>query len=132
MPRAAILATLLLAACGESESACTNTVIRETPSPDGQLKAVLFHRTCGGVTGAASQISILAAGETESGKGNAFIADTAAGGATAPWGGPDVQVAWTGPDALTLAYDFRSRVIGGEPVVRGVTITHKGSAPSSP
>jgi hypothetical protein len=132
MLRAAALATFLLAACGGSEPACTNTVIRETPSPDGQLKAVLFHRTCGGNTGAASQISILAAHETETGKGNAFIADTAAGGVTAEWGGPDVQITWTSPDALTLSYDFRSRVIAGEPVVRGVTITHMGQAPSSP
>lgn len=129
MRRAAILATLLLAACGELEPACKNTVIRETPSPDGQLKAVLFHRTCGGPTGAASQISILAANETETGKGNAFIADTAAGGETAPWGGPDVLITWTASNALTLSYDFRSRVIGGEPVVRGVTITHKGKGP---
>jgi hypothetical protein len=132
MRRAAILAMLLLAACGESEPACTNTVIRETPSPGGQLKAVLFHRTCGGVTGAASQVSILAANETETSKGNAFIADTGAGGVTAAWGGPDVEVTWTGPNALTLSYDFRTRVIGGEPVVRGVTITHMGQAPSSP
>jgi hypothetical protein len=125
MFRAVVLATLLLAACGESEPVCQNEVIREAISPDGELKAVLFKRACGGPTGMASQISILAAGETETGKGNTFIVDTASGVApTASWGGPDIQLEWTAPRALSLSYHGRSRIIDSQLVVRGVTITH--------
>src|SRR5690242_14052145 len=106
MRYAAILAALVIAACGNAEPVCQNNIIREAVSPDGALKAVLFQRACGGPTGQASQISILPVGETVIGKGNAFIADTAAGGPTAAWGGPDVHLEWTGPQALTLSYDF--------------------------
>ena len=95
-------------------------------SPDGAMKAVLFRRVCGGPTGFSSQVSILPSGATETGKGNAFIADTAGGLApAAAWGGPDVALEWTSPLALTLAYAPRARVIVAEPSVRGVTISHK-------
>jgi hypothetical protein len=128
MLRSAILAALLFTACGEPEPVCQNNVIREAISPGGALKAVLFQRDCGGPTGRATQMSILAAGNTETGKGNAFIADTAAGGPTAAWGGPDVLLEWTGPQAITLTYDIRTRIIVGETSVRGVTISHKSTA----
>lgn len=128
MLRAILLATLLLAACGESDPICQNTVIREALSPDGAVKAVLFHRVCGGPTGAASQVSVLAPNQTETGKGNAFIVDAAGGIApTAAWGGPDVQLEWKAPRALTLTYHGRSRIIAYEPDVRGVSITHRST-----
>ena len=122
----AALGALVLAGCGESKPVCENQVIREATSPDGAMKAVLFRRACGGPTGFSSQVSILPAGETETGKGNAFIADTAGGLApAAAWGGPDVALEWTSPAALTLAYASRARVIIAEPSVHGVTISHK-------
>jgi len=122
----ATLVVLGLGGCGESEPLCDNTVIREAASPDGALKAALFERSCGVTTGFSSQVSILGAGETETDAGNAFIADTAGGIApAAAWGGPDVAMEWTSPTALTLTYPARSRIIEAEPVVRGVTITHR-------
>lgn len=123
---AAPVLALLFAACGNSEPLCQNNVMREAVSPDGQLKAVLFQRACGAVTGAASQISILPVNATETGKGNAFIADTAGNLApAAAWGGPDVALEWVSPQELSLAYAWRVRVIVTQPSVRGVTITHK-------
>lgn len=120
------LALFGLAACGKSEPLCQNTVVRDAVSPDGKLKAVLFERSCGSTTGFSSQVSVLPVGETEDGKGNTFIADTAGGLApAAAWGGPDVLLEWTSPTALTLAYASRARVIITEPSVRGVTISHR-------
>jgi hypothetical protein len=113
-------------ACGESAPICENQIIHEATSPDGAMKAVLFRRACGGPTGFSAQVSILPVSATESGKGNAFIVDTAGGLApAAAWGGPDVGLEWTSPNALTLAYASRARVIIAEPSVRGVTISHK-------
>jgi hypothetical protein len=117
------LSAFALAACGGVAPGCTNEVIREAISPDGTLKAVLFHRDCGPPTGAASQVSILAAAQAETGKGNTLIIDST--GPPAAWGGPDVQLEWTAPQAVTLTYAGRSRIIAGETSVRGVTITHK-------
>lgn len=118
--------TLVLAGCGEPTPICENQVIRQTVSPDGAMKAVLFRRACGGPTGFSSQVSILPVSETETSKGNAFIADTAGGLApAAAWGGPDVALEWTSPKALTLAYAPRARVIVAASSVRGVAISHK-------
>lgn len=117
---------VVLAACGNSEPLCQNNVIREAVSPDGQLKAVLFQRACGSTTGAASQVSILPVSETETGKGNAFIGDTAGDVApAAAWGGPDIALEWTSAHALTLAYAPRVRIIIAQPTVRGVAISHR-------
>lgn len=123
---APVLTLVLAAGCGKSEPLCQNNVVREVVSPDGQLKAVLFQRACGSTTGAASQVSILPASGVETGKGNAFIADTAGDLApAAAWGGPDIALEWTSTHELTLAYAPRVRVIVSEPSVRGVTISHK-------
>ena len=122
----ASLGAVGVSACGESAPICENQVIREATSPGGAMKAVLFRRACGGPTGFSAQVSILPVGATETGKGNAFIADTAGGLApAAAWGGPDVGLEWTSPVALTLAYASRARVIIAEPSVRGVTISHE-------
>jgi hypothetical protein len=127
-PFLSAFAVLALAACGEAKPICQNTVIREAVSPGGDLKAVLFHRACGDLAGEASQISVLAANQTETGKGNAFIVDAASGAAPiGAWGGPDVLMEWSAPLALTLSYHDRSRIIAYEPVVRGVTISHRST-----
>lgn len=118
------LATLVLPACGEAAPVCQNEIIRESVSPDGALKAVLFHRDCGPPTGSSSQVSILPAAATETGKGNAFIADIGDNPAhAAAWGGPDVTFAWTSPTSLTLNYVYLARVLVAEPEVRGVSLT---------
>jgi hypothetical protein len=125
-PALAIALCVLVAGCGKSEPVCQNVVKREAISPDGRLKAVLFERLCGATRGFSSQISILPVGNTETGKGNAFIADTAGGLAPAmAWGGPDVAMVWTSPEAITLAYAQQARVIVAEPSVRGVVISHE-------
>lgn len=116
---------LALASCGEAEPLCRNEIIREALSPDGALKATLFHRSCGGPTGASSQVSITAANETEQGKGNTLIIDAAGVAPTAPWGGPDVSLAWTAPRDLTLGFNDRARIIAYESERRGVTVTYK-------
>jgi hypothetical protein len=115
-----------LAACGEPAPICDNKVKREAVSPDGALKATLFQRDCGPLTGASSQVSVLGVNETGTAKGNALIADTSGGLApAAEWGGPDIGLEWTSPTALTLTYPFRARIITCEPVVAGVTVTCK-------
>lgn len=124
----AALSAFGLASCGEPTPLCNNQVIREAQSPDGALKAVLFHRTCGGPTGFSSQVSIFGANEPVTGKGNAFIADTSAGLArAAEWGGPDVNFEWTAPRALTVTFAYLSRVIVTESPVRGVNITYQSA-----
>jgi len=121
-------AAVALCGCGEAEAVRENTVMREATSPDGELKAVLLHRASGGANGQASQVSVLAASQTETGKANAVVVDAASGAApTAAWGGPDVKLHRSAPRALTLTYYGRSRIIACEPEVRGDAITHRST-----
>ena len=122
------LGAVAVASCGESAPICDNQVIRQAVSPDGAMKAVLFHRVCGGPTGFSSQVSVFGADEPVTGKGNAFIADTEGGHAkAAAWGGPDVYLEWTAPRALTVTFAYLSRVIVYESPVRGVDITYQSA-----
>lgn len=77
------------------------TIHALSTSDDGELKAVLCHGACGGATGQASQVSVLAASRTELHR--------------------------SAPRALTLTYYGRSRIIPCEPEVRGVAITHRST-----
>ena len=122
----AIALGVLMSGCSKPEPVCQNVIKREAISPDGRLKAVLFERLCGATRGLSSQISILPVDASETGKGNAFIADTAGGIAPAmAWGGPDVAMKWTSPEAITFGYAQQARVIVAEPSVMGVVISHE-------
>jgi hypothetical protein len=41
------------------EDLCGNDPISETPSPNGQMKVVVFQRDCGATTGFSTQVSVL-------------------------------------------------------------------------
>lgn len=56
-------------------SMCGNDVAQEELSPDGELRAVLFQRDCGAMTGFSTQVSIIAAwDDLQNEMGNVFIA----------------------------------------------------------
>ncbi len=123
----AALGALVFIGCGEPTPICDNQVIRQAISPDGAMKAVLFHRVCGGPTGFSSQVSVFDVNEPVTGKGT-FIADTEGGHAkAAAWGGPDVYLEWTAPRALTVTFAYLSRVIASESPVRGVQVTYQSA-----
>ena len=64
-----LLATLLL-------PGCDNDIVRALPSPDQQLKAIVFIRACGATTGFNTQLSLLEAGQTlDDEAGNLVILD---------------------------------------------------------
>jgi hypothetical protein len=73
---AAVFLTLALAGANlEAFGACTNRIVSETPSPNAQLKAVLFVRDCG--PGAQSaHLSLLPAPDALQAEwGNTFIGE---------------------------------------------------------
>jgi len=47
-----------------SDGLCQNKIVSELPSPNGQLKAVIFVREVAGSDGTSSQLSVLPAGDT--------------------------------------------------------------------
>lgn len=57
--------------------------------------------------------------------GNVFVADGYNGGMRGDWGGPWVDVAWTGPNRLLISYDRKARVFDRQTSVNGITITYR-------
>lgn len=58
------------------EPSCGNDLAKEFPSPNGQLKAVVFRRDCGATTSFTMNVSILPAGQSLPNQpGDAFVKD---------------------------------------------------------
>ena len=108
------------------EGLCGNTEVNRLASPDGTREAVLFERSCGATTDFSSQVSIVARGESIGrNSGNALIVDTDHGAASAgPWGGPLVEMLWTGNENLTLRYSPKAAVYASPQLAGGVRIRH--------
>ncbi|HYD99509.1 MAG TPA: hypothetical protein VEH84_09005 [Alphaproteobacteria bacterium] len=102
---------------------CENVPLSELPSPDGQLKAVVFRRTCRG-EGATTEVSVVPPdGEAPAeGAGNVFTARYDAGDALAP----AVQPQWAGTRQLAIGYDRRARMVKAEPEFGGVELSYAG------
>jgi len=124
--RALLALALLLAACGEA-TPCVNTEVARMTSPDGRHDAVLFERSCGATTSFSSQVSIVARGRKAEGGGNVLVADDDHGKApAAAWGGPDIDLGWTGPDQLVVRHHPSARLFQTHGSVAGVTVVHVG------
>lgn len=95
---------------------CGSTMVQTIPSPDGELKAVVFEHDCGATTGYSTQVSILRRGETLTKKASdTFVAE----------GQMPIVVTWTAPRDLTIA-TLGSRVFRREKrSIDGVRITYK-------
>jgi len=99
--------TLCLAGT-DSMAACTNTIVSETFSPNGRLKAVVFMRECGaGVRNA--HLSVLpASGVLPAGFGNTFIGE---GGLSADdKQRPRVDITWLSDSELSVLHGVVRRV----------------------
>ncbi|MGZ8892359.1 MAG: hypothetical protein ACXW1R_05415 [Halobacteriota archaeon] len=118
---------------GQSTSdMCADTLIGESPSPNGKLKAVLFQTDCGATTDFNSHVAIMPsnsslADETPRffGYGSLFAADTNHGKAPAgKGGGPEVRLHWSSDNILEIEYHDLARVIRAEKTSKGVSIDY--------
>lgn len=125
MRKSAVFTVLAMLVAGCSD-ACQNSTVSTAVAPTGDVKAVLFQRDCGATTGFARQVSVTNAGEAPSGGGNAFVADTNHGAASAAlWGGPWVELRWPSPQNLHIRYDTNARVFSQNESVSGVRISYE-------
>jgi hypothetical protein len=98
------------------EDMCGNDVLRAVPSPDGNVKAVVFERNCGATTGFSEQVSLLASGARLPNRGgDTFVADGDHGAAP---GGPQVQAVWTDDGHLLIKHHPRARIFHAKKRVR--------------
>jgi hypothetical protein len=101
--------------------------VSETKSPDGKLKAVVFHRGCGSnPIDSSEQISILSSGASSpSGRGNVFIAGDenhvmpASAEKTI-----EIKVNWESNSSFVISYPKNAQVILKKSSVAGVAINY--------
>jgi hypothetical protein len=122
---AAFVACVLGCGCGDS---CDYAVVSETKSPDGKLKAVVFHRGCGSnPIDSSEQISILSSSASSpSGRGNVFITgdeDHASPVNAQP--ALEIKVTWQSSTSLSIAYPKNAQVILKRSSVAGVTVNYQ-------
>jgi hypothetical protein len=124
-----LLGIVLLCALSGCVDPCGNDVLKEVPSADGRLKAVVFQRDCGATTGLSTQVTILRSNERllarptwlHSTEPGAFVADTNQGQApSGAGGGPEVTVQWMGPSRLRISHHTEARTFLRAPSLSGV------------
>lgn len=101
---------------GMADGLCGNSLLAETPSPKGNLRAVVFERNCGATTGFSTQVSVVELGNNLPNEGgNLFVVTTGHGKApSGPGGGPDVRVTWLSPTVLRIEYHPLAEVVRAE------------------
>jgi len=105
---------------------CGVNLLRETPSPNGKLKAVLFQIDCGATTGFNSHVAIMPSNVLLSSSAKSFFATDTNGG-KAPSGengGPEVRIDWGSDVQLDIEYHEFARVFHNEKTSEGVNIVY--------
>jgi hypothetical protein len=121
---AALLGTAVLVASawawlGAGSGSCSDTVLREVPSPSGRLKAVLFERDCGSTTGFNRHMQILRPSESLQ-DNSPFAIDDDHGSSTL-----DVHMRWDGDAHLIVSRGAQARVFHEDTQVRGVAVAYE-------
>lgn len=98
---------------------CANDVLKETISPDGKKRVIVFQRNCGATTGFSTQASVLSVSRSlPNDGGNVFSADTNHGTApSGPGGGPELEASWVSSNELVLEHHPQARVFKAEPSI---------------
>ena len=108
------------------EIECENSPLRESLSPDGARKIIVFERSCGATTGFSTQASLLKSDEAlPAAPGNLYIADTNHGAApSGPGGGPALKIRWKTPRSVILTSAVGARVLLAQPQIEDVRVEY--------
>lgn len=91
------------------ENQCEDEVIQRVMSPDSLHEALLSHRDCGAVGGAARHISLISPGAARQAELRDFvvISDREQAGPNEPWVRPRIKIAWLSRDTLLITTQSR-------------------------
>jgi hypothetical protein len=106
---------------------CSDEIVAEGISPNGNHKAVIFVRNCGATTDFSSQVAIMDNKEKFNSKINAIlIADTDHGESPAwQWGGPEIKTQWEDDNNMTIFLHSQARVFKKANIYRGINIVYE-------
>jgi hypothetical protein len=122
---AAFVVCFAVCGCGHS---CDYAVVSEAKSPDGKLKAVVFHRGCGSnPIDSSEQISILSSSTSSpSGRGNVFIAGDENHTTPANLKHPtEIKANWESNSSLVISYPQNIQVSLKKPSAAGVAVRYE-------
>jgi hypothetical protein len=106
---------------------CGNQIIEEIPSPNKELKALIFTRDCGATSGYSTQLSIIEnSDQLEDETGNTFIlSDKVEDGLSFDNGGAKIEVIWTGDNSVTVYFDKRTEFTKQKEEIGDIKITYE-------
>ncbi len=94
---------------------CGNEIVQSSPSPSGNLTAVVFNRNCGATTGFNTQVSILPSAELPTtAAGNVLILDDQI----------DLRLAWSSETTLSIHGVGSSQVFKQESHASGISVSY--------
>jgi hypothetical protein len=96
---------------------CSNEILNEAASSDGKLTATAFERNCGAT---APFVRIVCVRATNA----AFDGDAEKEYVFVVEGQPELQVAWNGPDHLSVRFGGGGRVVRQALIWYGVTVAY--------
>lgn len=105
---------------------CGNTVLSESSSPDGTLRAIVFDRSCGALShGSSTEVSVLPRSEPlPNAVGNAFIGHVDGGSGPVGTGDAEVKATWVSKSYLQVTYHASSRVAVARQAIAGITVRY--------
>jgi hypothetical protein len=104
--------------------------VSEAKSPDGSLKAVVFHRGCGSnPIDSSEQVSILSSSSSSpSGRGNLFISGDENQSTPTNLKQPiEIKVTWESNTSLSVSYPKNAQVSLKNPSVAGVAVRYNAA-----
>jgi hypothetical protein len=129
--RLCCFATLGLSACG-MQPQCSSEVLQVARDLGSDRYAATSARNCGATTDYATVVHVGRSSEPQSSASEVFVADSDHGAATdglqgAIW----MNVVWTAPGKLSVAYASKARIFKRLPDAKGASISYKASDPLS-
>lgn len=129
--RALPLLLLSVAGCS-TEGLCGDEIIETKPDLEGTLVAYHVVRDCGATTDFATHVLIGKRGEDIKHATRVFTADSGHGAADRAGNSIWMEMGWTRPHHLSVAYAGKARVFLSDPQARGATITYRATVRAAP
>ena len=123
----ALLAVLLPALGGCLDMKCEDRILAAKPDLEGSLVAYQFVRNCGATTSYSIHVAIGTAGETPGEAEMVFVADSDHGAAELDGDAPWLEMHWTAPHKLSVAYAEKARVFRQIREAQGARIAYRAT-----
>ena len=125
--RSVLLLLLLLAGCSLGGDGCENTVLESKADLQGSLVAYRYTRDCGATAEASMNVAIGGRSGGLEGATTVFTADSDHGAAEMDGRKMWVEMHWTQPHRLSIAYADKARLFKSVATTQGASIYYRAT-----